>query len=465
MAITPALLDTDIDGEKNDTAGLPLPRRYAAIAAVSLATIISSIDNGCVNIALPTLARDLHIEPSAAVLVVTVFQLVLIMVVLPASALGDRIGHRKLFLYGQVMFVIASLLCLVAQSLPALMLIRSIQALGIAAASSVSSAMIRSIYPQARLGAGLGFNTIVAATSASIAPTLGGLILSFTSWRWLFCVTVPLSLLSMMIGRKALPDPRCRIESYDAVAALLCAAMFGFAIFGLENGVRGGAAALSVSLIALAVLVGTAFFRRQRGQAQPLLPIDLLCQPTIALASFAVLLTAIGSMTVLLTLPFQLQHTLGYSPAEAGLILGAWPVVMMAAAPAAGILSDRIAAGWLGSTGMAIAVLGMASLALLPDMPPTHLDIMWRLGLAGVGFGLFTSPMARLVIGSAPMARAAAAGALSLTTRMIGLVLGSIAAAVFLAVEHHSALNPPLFAAALALIAGLCCLAIMRSAR
>lgn len=464
MAITSDLPVTKIAAEKTETAGLPLPRRYAAIVAVSLGTMISSIDNGCVNIALPTLARDLHIEPSAAVLVVTIFQLILIMVVLPASALGDRIGHRKLFLYGQVVFVLATLLCFFAQNLPKLMLIRAFQALGIAATSSVSSAMIRSIYPSARLGGGLGLNTIIAATSASIAPTIGGLILAVTTWRWLFCITVPLSLLSVVIGRKSLPNPERQGEPYDTLAAVLCAAMFGFGIFGLESAMRDGASILSLGLIGLAGVVGVVFFRRQHGQAQPVLPIDLLRQQPIALASLAILLTSIASMTVLLTLPFQLQHTLGYSPAEAGLVLGAWPVVMMAAAPTAGILSDRISAGWLGSIGMAIAVLGMTSLAFLP-VAPTHLDLIWRIALAGVGFGVFTSPMARLVIGSAPLARAAAAGAVSLTTRMIGLVLGSIAAAVFLAAEHGAASTPPLFAAALALLACLCSLAVIRSAR
>lgn len=461
-AILPESCESGGPTEPEHSAGLPLPRRYAAIVAVSLATMVASIDNGSVNIALPTLARDLHIEPSAAVLVVTVFQLILIMVVLPASALADRLGHRKLFQYGQVVFMLASVLCLFAQSLPVLILIRVLQALGIAATSSVSSAMIRSIYPQARLGSGISINTIIAATSASIAPTIGGLILGVANWRWLFCVTVPLSLLSIVIGRKALPTPKRRTDPYDVVAALLCAAMFGLAIVGLESATRSGASILSAGLIVLAAVVGVTFFRRERGQVQPILPVDLLRQRLIALSSLATLFSSLGSMTVLLTLPFRLQHNLGYSPAETGLVMGAWPVVMMAAAPASGMLSDRISAGLLGSIGMAIAILGMTSLAFLPTAP-THLDLIWRLALAGLGYGIFTSPNARLTIASAPMARAASAGALSLTTRMIGLVLGSIAAAVFLATEHGAASTPPLFAAALAVLSGLCSLAVLRT--
>lgn len=461
MAITPEATKTEGTDEPS-ADGLPVPRRYVAIVAVSLCTTIASIDNGCVNIALPTLARDLHIEPSAAVLLVTTFQLILIMLVLPASALGDRIGHRKLFVYGQAVYMAATLLCFVATSLPTLMVIRAFQALGIAATSSVSSAMIRSIYPRKLLGSGLAINTATAATAASIAPTLGGLLLSFTTWRWLFCATVPLSLLSIWIGRRALPNPQLQKAPYDISMALLCAAMFGLVIFGIERGMRDGWSTLAGGSLLLGVTAGAVFFQRQRGQARPLLPVDLLAQTPIALACLATLLTSIGSMTILLTLPFLLQHTLGYSPAQAGLVLGAWPVVMMIAAPTAGMLSDRIRPGWLGSIGMAIAVCGTMSLAFLPDAP-THVDLIWRIALAGAGFGLFTSPTARLIISAAPMERAAPAGALSLTTRMIGLVFGSIAAAVFLAADHGSASAPPLFAAALALLAGLCSLGVVRA--
>jgi DHA2 family multidrug resistance protein-like MFS transporter len=386
----------------------------------------------------------------------------LIMTVLPLSALGDRIGHRTLYQYGQIIFVVATLLCFVAQSLPFLLLIRGFQALGVAATSSVSSALIRSIYPQSLLGRGIGLNTIVAATSASIAPTVGGLLLSVTSWHWLFAITVPLALLAMLIGRKALPDPQRRDQPYDVVAALMCAAMFGFAVLGLESEVRGGLSIRSAALIALAIVVGIVFVRRETRQAQPILPIDLLRQKQIALASIGSLAASTGAMTVMLTLPFRLQQGLAYSPAEAGLVLGAWPLVMMVAAPASGMLSDRVPAGWLGTIGMTIAIAGMTCLAFLPASP-NHADIIWRIALAGVGYGLFYSPNARQIIGSAPIERAAAAGALTQTTRMTGLVLGSTTAAALLAGGHGAGSSPPLLAAALALLTGLCSAGVLRS--
>ena len=130
--------------------------------AVSFGTMISVIDTGSLNIALPTLAHELRVPGSAAVLLVTAYQLVLIMTVLPLSALGDRLGHRALYQYGQALYIGATLFCFIAHSLPALLAIRVAQAAGAAATSSVSSAMIRSIYPQARLGRGMALNTMIA---------------------------------------------------------------------------------------------------------------------------------------------------------------------------------------------------------------------------------------------------------------------------------------------------------------
>ncbi|CAN7381424.1 MFS transporter [Phenylobacterium sp. LjRoot225] len=439
--------------------GLPGRRRLAAILALSLGTLVASLDNGGVNIALPTLAHELNIAPSATVLVVTVYQLILIMTVLPFSALGDRIGHRTLFQFGQAVFVIAPLLCFFVRSLPALVLIRGIQALGAAATFSVSTAMLRSIYPRARLGRGMALNTMVAATSASLAPTIGGMVLSVAPWPWLFAVCAPLALLSIGLGRKALPDPHRQSAPYDLAAALMCAVTIGLAVVGLESAVHGGSPAACAGLIGAALVVGTAFVRRELRQTHPVFPVDLLRDPAMALGSAGSLLANLATTTVMLTLPFRLQREFGYSPAEAGLVLAAWPMVMMVVAPASGMLSDRVPAARLGGVGMAIALAGMAALAGLPAAPD-HLDVIWRIGLAAVGFGLFLSPNARQILAAAPTARAAAAGALSQTTRLAGQVLGSTTAAALLAGGVGAGAIPSLVAASLAGVTGLCCLGL-----
>src|SRR5688500_16227604 len=239
--------------------GLPKPRRYYAILAMCFGTALLAVDSGIVAVALPTIADELGIAPSSAVAIVTVYQLVLVMTLLPFSALGSRIGFARLYQYGQLTFCIASVLCFFVKSLPFLLVTRAAQALGAAAALSVSSALIRSIYPNARLGRGLALNNVIVSSSSALAPTLGGLLLGFASWPWIFAATVPFALVSIWIGRRALPESMHSDEPYDVLAALLCALTFGLVIGGLESGVHGDSPIVSLAIVAAGAVVGFMF--------------------------------------------------------------------------------------------------------------------------------------------------------------------------------------------------------------
>lgn len=440
--------------------GLPLPRRYLAILAVSAGTALVVIDSAIATVALPTIARDLKVDSSAAVLVVTVYQLVLVMTLLPFSTLGDRLGHRRLYQYGQIVFAVASALCFFANSLPFLLVVRAVQAVGAAAALSVSSALVRSIYPSNQLGRGLGVSSVVVSSSAALAPTLGGLILSVGSWPWVFAAATPFAIVSLMIGRW-LPDPEPRAESFDLLGAVLCAATFGLIISGLESAVHGDSPVVSLAIVAVGAMVGYIFVRREIGEPRPILPVDLLMRPALALSTIGAFLAFVASMTVILSLPFRLQHAYGFSPSEVGAIIAPWPLTMMFVAPAAGALSDRVPAGVLGAIGMAIAAMGLSMLAFLPA-DPGFLDIAWRMIVCGIGFGMFLSPNARLIIGSAPVERAAAAGGLISTTRMIGQTSGATLVAALLSLNLGAGSTPALVASGLAVVAGLCSAARLR---
>jgi len=241
--------------------GLPLPRRYYAILAISFGTALVVIDGAIPTVALPTIARDLGVDNSAAVLVVTVYQLVLVMTLLPFSALGDRLGHRRLYQMGQLVFTIATLLCFFAKSLPFLLVVRAAQSLGAAAALSVSSAIVRAIYPARQLGRGLGINSIVVSSAAALAPTLGGFVLSVGRWPWVFAAAVPFAILSLLLGRH-LPEPEQHSEEFDLLGAALCAATFGLIISGLESAVHGDSPVVSAAIVATGILVAFIFVRR-----------------------------------------------------------------------------------------------------------------------------------------------------------------------------------------------------------
>ena len=443
--------------------GLPMPQRYLAIAAICLGTVLTVIDGAIATVALPTIARDLNVDGSAAVLVVTVYQLVLVMTLLPFSALGDRIGLKKVYQGGQLVFTIATILCFFARSLPFLLVVRAFQAVGAAAALSVMSALIRMIYPPEQLGRGLGINSVVVSISAALAPTAGGLILGFAPWPWLFALGAPFALLSIWLGRAGLPDVPAQPGEYNLAGAMLNMATFGLVIAGLEALVHGSSPVVSLAIVGTGAVFGVLLVRHERSEAAPILPVDLLARPVLALSTAGALLAFVASMMLILSLPFRLQHAYGIGPSEVGAMIAPWPLTMMVVAPTAGALSDRYPAGLLGGIGMAIATLAMLLLADLPDHP-TYLDMAWRMVLGGVGFGLFLSPNARLIVGSAPRERAASAGGLISTTRLTGQTLGATAVATLLALNLGTSSAPPLIAAGLTLVAGLFSLARLRPA-
>jgi len=442
--------------------GLPLPRRYIAIAAISAGTALTIIDGGIATVALPTIARDLHVGSSAVVAVVTVYQLILAMMILPFSGLGDRIGLKRMYQVGQVIFTVATLLCFFAKSLPFLLVVRGFQALGAAAALSVSSALIRSIYPSRQLGRGLGINSVVVSSSAALAPTIGGLVLSIAPWPWVFASAVPFAVASLALGR-ALPAPRPRDEPFDVLGAVMCASMIGLVIAGAESAVHGDSPVVSAAIVLLGVGIGWFFVRRERGEAKPILPIDLLAKPVITLSALGAFTAFTASMTLLLSTPFRLQHGFGFSAAEVGAAIAPWPLTNMIVAPLSGWLSDRYPAGLLGGIGMAISIAALLLLATLPA-DPSYFDIAWRMALCGSGFGMFLPPNARLIIGSAPRERAAAAGGLIGTVRLVGQTTGATLVAALLALGVGGGMTPPIVAACLAAVAGLCSLARLNPA-
>ena len=440
--------------------GLPLPRRYGAIAALSFGTALVIIDGGVANVALPTIARDLKVGSSAVVSIVTIYQLMLVMLMLPFAGLGERIGLKRTYQLGQMIFTAATLLCFFTKSLPFLLVVRGMQAVGAAAALGVASALIRQTYPSSQLGRGLGINSVIVSSSAAAAPTVGGLILGIAPWPWVFASAVPFAIASLLLGR-ALPNPAPRDRHFDLIGSVQCAAMFGLVIGGAETAVHGDSPVVSAAIVLAGVVVGAIYIRRERGTPNPILPIDLLGRPVIALSVIGAYAAFIASMTLLLSTPFRLTHDYGFSPAQVGAAIAPWPLTNMIIAPLAGWLSDRIPAGLLGGIGMAISIVALGLLAYLPP-DATYFDIAWRMALCGSGFGIFLPPNARLIIGSAPRERAAAAGGLVSTIRLAGQTTGATVVALLLQLGVGAGRTSALVSVSLAFVAGACSLARLR---
>ena len=424
--------------------GLPVPRRYWSIVAIILAVTMSVLDSTIVNVALPSMARDFHTSNAASVWVINAYQVAILMVLLPLASLGEIVGYRRIYQWGLGIFTLASLGCALAPSLTILCIARVVQGLGAAGIMSVNPALIRFTYPSRMLGRGIGINAFTVATAGAVGPTIAAAILSVAHWRWLFAVNIPIGILTIAIALYSLPESQRAARSLNYAGAALQAATFGLLLTGLQSLAQDSVTLLTVAEIAAGCLLGVILVRHEISRAAPLIPFDLLRQRIFSLSVATSIGSFMAQMAGLIALPFEIQR-LGHSAAQTGLLMTPWPVGVALAAPIAGRLADRYPAGILGSAGLLALAAGLASLAILPNHA-TSADLIWRMALCGLGFGFFQSPNNRTLLGSAPAARAGAAGGMLATARLLGQTLGAAGVAVLFRASSENGANMALWA-------------------
>lgn len=406
--------------------GLPMPHRLWAILAVAAGVSLSVLDSAIANVALPTIGQELGISSADSIWIVNAYQLAIMVSLLSFSALGDVVGYRKIYIGGLMLFTVASVGCALSSSLPTLVLARVMQGFGAAAVTSVNTTLIRIIYPRAQLGRGMGINATVVAVSSVAGPTIAAGILSVAEWPWLFAVNIPVGLTALFLSRRFLPDNpvRMRERRFDWRDAMMNALTFGLLMASVEGFSHGLDPRLLSAGIAALLIVGFLFIRSQLREPYPILPFDLLRIPIFSVSVATSVCSFLGQMLALVALPFYLQHEFGYDEVATGLLLTAWPAVIMVVAPLAGMLVERVHAGVLGGTGLTVMAAGLFLLAFLPE-DPAPADIAWRLVLCGAGFGLFQSPNNSILIASAPPERSGSASGMLATARLVGQTTGA----------------------------------------
>jgi DHA2 family multidrug resistance protein-like MFS transporter len=409
--------------------GLPAERRRWAVAAIFTALAMASLDTAIANIALPSIAADLHVGPADVIWVVNVYQIALVATLLPLAALGEIVGHRRIYLGGLLLFTLASLACAMSWSLPSLLVARVLQGLGASGIMSVNTALVRFVYPARLLGRGFGHNALVVATAFTIGPTIASGILALGPWSWLFAVNIPFGLIAILIGLKTLPQTPRAAHAFDFPGSLLAAACLGLFIMGIGSAAHHARPEVVLAELAAAVILGWVLIRREAGHPAPVLPIDLFRSPLFALSTATAICSFAVQGLAFVSLPFYFEDILGRSQVETGFFMTPWPLVVAVMAPIAGRLSDRYAAGILGSLGLALLGLGMALLAMLPANPHVA-DIVWRMAICGCGFGFFQTPNMKALMSSAPIGRSGSASGIVATARLVGQTSGAALAAL-----------------------------------
>ncbi len=445
------------------TDGLHNPQRAFALLTIAIALIMAVLDGAIVNVALPTIAKDLHARPADAIWVVNAYQLAVTISLLPLASLGDSLGYSRIYMFGLAVFTAASLVCALSPSLSLLTAARVAQGLGAAGVMSVNIALVRFIYPSNLLGRGVGNTALVVAVSSAAGPSVAAAILAVASWHWLFLVNVPLGALAVAIGARTLPRTPASGHRLDLASVILNAITFGLLIIGVNHIGEERGFGWTLAEFAGAAIAGVILVRRQFALPTPLLPIDLLKMPIFALSVATSINSFAAQALCFVALPFYFEDALHRSETATGLLMTPWPLGTAIMAPIAGRLADRYAPEKLSSLGLLILAAGLVLVATQPS-DPSALDSVWRLAICGLGFGLFQTPNNKIIASSAPRERSGGASGLQATGRLVGQSLGVATMAVIFELATSRQMEVAILLAAALSIAGAFASSFRRSA-
>ena len=405
---------------------------WLALLVLCLGFFVVLLDATIVNVAIPTMLDSLHASLDQILWVVNAFLLTFAVLLVTGGRLGDILGQRNLFGVGLGAFSVASALCGVAQDPTQLIAARALQGVGAAILSPQTLVIVSAIFPAQRRGAAFGILSGVTGLAALAGPTLGGLIVTYLNWRWIFFVNVPIGIAGIALALLLVPDLRPgKRHRLDLVGvALATAGLFGV-VFGLIEGQRyewGAVAGSSLTIpeiIAAGAVVLGAFLVWERFQREPLVPLSLFGNRNFSVMVWLSALWNFALIGMLLTTTIYLQSVLGMSAVRAGLTTTPLTLCMVIVGPFAGRLTDRIGGRYILMLGFVLFAAGLAGLALVESVTSTSFTFTLPLAVTGLGMGCTVAPLTTEAMREvAPVMSGAASGTLN-TSRQVGAAIGS----------------------------------------
>jgi DHA2 family multidrug resistance protein-like MFS transporter len=406
--------------------------------ATSLGTFITVLSSSIANTALPTIVRSLHVTSAESIWVVNGVQLATTATLLFFGAAGDARGAKQLYLGGLIVFTLATVGCALASTFEMLVIMRVIQGLGGSALIVTTNTLNRALFSPAQLGRAVSVNTIFVAAGTAGGPTIGGLILAFAPWPWIFAVNIPLGIIALILGWRYLPNVAATGAKLDFHSAALAAIGFGATFYALDGFSRAHPGVGIIAWAAAGIIAMALFIRRQLHLTHPMLAVELFRVPIFSVSVLSSTATYTAQGLAYVTLPFFFQNVLGKTPLESGLLLSAWPIVALFVAIRMGPLSDRHSASLLCTIGILVMGAGLACFALLPAMPATW-AIVGCSALAGAGFATFQTPNNRAILVTAPVEKTGRAAGVMTTARLSGQTLGAVLVAIIFEVAGSAA--------------------------
>lgn len=399
--------------------------RWWILVAVSMFTFMSTLDGSIVNIALPTMSRDMGVPMNQAEWIVSVYLMVVCSCLLLFGKIGDSWGKIKIYRWGTLVFTIGSLLCGFNHSLTFLLFARVVQAVGASMTMATNTGIITEVFPMNERGRALGLIGAFVSLGSIAGPGLGGLILASLPWSYIFWINVPVGIITMLVSEKFLPKditlsghPIDR-GGFAAVAATIMT-FFGGVFLGQEQGFL---TPVPLILFGLAVVSFMAFIMIEKRVKLPLVTFSIFKNKIFTMSLITAVLIFSSNFFINVVVPFYLQNARGLSPSVAGLLMMVFPLLMVVGSPLSGYLTDRV-----GPEILVVVGLGLLSLTQLMYMFMKVDSPLWyyivATALMGLGNSLFQSPNNTMVMSSVTVENLGLAGSLNSFARNFGMVTG-----------------------------------------
>jgi EmrB/QacA subfamily drug resistance transporter len=408
--------------KEQSKTGKPLA---AILAAVGIPIFMVTLDNLVVSTALPVIRTDLNASIQDLQWFVNAYTLPFAAFLLTAAALGDRLGRRRMFVAGLVVFTLASAAAALATAPWELTAARAIQGLGGAAVAPLSLTLLAQAVPDRMRTAAVGIWGGISGLGVAVGPVVGGAVVDGMDWHWIFWLNVPVGIVAVILAATVLRESRGGARRLDPLGLVLSAAGLLLVVWGVVDGPdHGWSSPRIVSMLAGGAVLLLAFFFWQARNRTPMLPLSLFRSRGFSVVNAVTLTFTVGAFGSVFLLSQFFQVVSGLSPFEAGLRTLPWTAAPMVVAPLAGLFGDRIGQRNLIFAGQVLlaAALGWTALTSTPDLAYGNLVVAFV--MAGIGMGLTFAPISTMALGSVSEGERGVASGANNTIREVGVAAG-----------------------------------------
>ena len=422
-------------------------RRWWTLGAVAVGLFMIMLDNTVVNVALPSIQRDLGIGLSQLQWIVAGYALTFAALMLTGGKLADHYGRRLIFVVGLTIFTLASLGCGLAESGDALIAARVVQGVGAALMNPATLSIISATFPPEQRGTAIGIWAGVSALALAIGPLVGGLITQHLDWSWIFFVNVPVGVAAVAASFLVIEESRDMSEerALDLPGQLAGGlGLFALTYALIEANNYGWTSGRILGAFAVAAAALLLFVWLEHVQRMPMLDLGLFRNGTFAGANSVILLVALAMFGVFFFVSLYMQNILGFSAVQTGAAFLPMTVLIILIAPLAGRATDRIGSRWLMTAGMVLVALQLLYFSRL-GVDETFVDLLPGLLVGGLGMALVMTPSAAAAVRSVPVDKAGVGSAVLNAFRQVGGSLGIAVMGAIIAAEVDGRRTPEAF--------------------